>query len=112
MENKMMNQDEKSTLFWDLAKPLMLSKNVEKGTMMGFPCLRTEKGKFFASLEKNSSDLIIKVPADRVKQLIDDGVALAFAPNGRTFKEWATIPIPERELWHDLIVEAFEFAEK
>ncbi|MFT5194391.1 MAG: hypothetical protein ACI85U_001398, partial [Candidatus Promineifilaceae bacterium] len=48
----------------------------------------------------------------RVKQLIDDGVALAFAPNGRTFKEWATIPIPERELWHDLIAEAFEFAEK
>lgn len=107
-----MNQDEKSELFWDLAKPLMMTKNVEKGTMMGFPCLRTEQGKFFASLEKNSQDMIIKVPADRVQELIGSGVAQPFAPNGRTFKEWAIIAISERELWHDLLEEALAFAEK
>ncbi|MFK7803376.1 MAG: hypothetical protein AB8G95_17205 [Anaerolineae bacterium] len=106
-----MNQDEKSELFWDLAKPLMIAKNVEKGTMMGFPCLRTEQGKFFASLEKDSQDMIIKVPADRVKELISSGVAQPFAPNGRTFKEWATIAVLDRELWHDLLEEALAFAE-
>ena len=106
-----MTPEEKSEMFWDLAKPIMLTKNAQKGTMMGFPCLRTETGKFFASLEKNSNDMIIKVPADRVKELIGSGVAEPFAPNGRTFKEWALVSLPEREVWHDLLEEALAFAE-
>ena len=104
-----MTADEKSDLFWDIAKPMLLEGTAQKGTMMGFPCLRTAEGQFFASLEKDSADMIIKVPAERVKELIASGVAQPFAPAGRTFKEWAHIVPVKRELWYDLIQEAYEF---
>ena len=106
-----MTPEEKSEMFWDLAKPIMLTKNAQKGTMMGFPCLRTAEGQFFASLEKDSADMIVKVSAERVKELISSGVAHPFAPNGRTFKEWALIGLAEREVWFDLLQEAFEFVD-
>ncbi len=106
-----MTADEKSELFWDIAKPMLLEGTAQKSTMMGFPCLRTAEGQFFASLEKESADMIIKAPAERVKELIANGVAQPFAPNGRTFKEWAKIVPVDRELWFDLIQEAFQFVE-
>ena len=106
-----MNADEKSELFWDIAKPMLLQGKAQKGTMMGFPCLRTAEGQFFASLEKDSADMIVKVSAERVKELISSGVAHPFAPNGRTFKEWALIGLAEREVWFDLLQEAFEFVD-
>ena len=106
-----MEAADKSELFWDIAKPMLLEGIAQKSTMMGFPCLRTAEGQFFASLEKSTSDMIIKVPAERVKELISSGVAQPFAPNGRTFKEWAKIVPVKRELWHDLIQEAYVFVE-
>ena len=107
-----MTADEKSELFWDIAKPMLLEGTAQKSTMMGFPCLRTAEGAFFASLEKESADMIIKAPAERVKELIASGVAQPFAPNGRTFKEWAKIVPVDRELWFDLIQEAYHFVNK
>lgn len=106
-----MTADEKSELFWDIAKPMLLEGTAQKSTMMGFPCLRTAEGQFFASLEKSTGDMIIKVPAERVKELISGGMAQPFAPNGRTFKEWAKIVPVDRELWCDLVQEAYQFVE-
>ena len=53
--------------------------------MMGFPCLRID-GAFFASLDHRTGHLIIKLPADRVDELVDVGTGQSFAPNGRRFK--------------------------
>ncbi|MCP5097869.1 MAG: hypothetical protein GY943_20160 [Chloroflexi bacterium] len=39
--------------------------------------------------------MIIKLPADRVKELTSNGDRLAFAPNGRTFREWVAIEKPD-----------------
>lgn len=77
---------------------------------MGFPCLRID-GKFFASLEKNTSDLIVKLPAQRVNELIEQGAAQPFAPNGRVFREWALIGYLDREQWASLLQEAQDFVE-
>ena len=79
------------------------------GTMMGFPCLRRD-GAFFASLEPTTDSLILKLPAERVVQLIESGVGRAFAPNGRRFREWITIHEPDRGNWSLLIEEAWRFA--
>ena len=103
-----MNAEQKDALFWDLAQPLLLSGVAEKGAMMGFPCLRT-KGKFFASLEKDSKDLIVKLPASRVTELVESGAAQPFAPNGRTFKEWALIDQADETLWTEYLEEAQAF---
>lgn len=104
-----MDEEQKRALFWDIAAPLLLSGSAVKGTMMGFPCLRTSSGQFFASLEKDSADMIVKLPAARVTALIEAGEARPFAPNGRTFREWALIPHPDETRWSALLEEAREF---
>ena len=100
--------DEKDTLFWDLAEPLLAEGVADKGTMMGFPCLRTD-GDFFASLHHQTGDLIVKLPADRVAELVASGEGRPFAPAGRTFREWVSIPEPDEARWRDLLDEARAF---
>lgn len=104
----MVNKEEKDAIFWDLAQPLLIAGEADKGTMMGFPCLRTQ-GQFFASLEKDTGDLIVKLPADRVAAMIEEGEAIAFAPNGRKFREWARVPDVDEKKWASLLEEAREF---
>lgn len=81
----------------------------EKGTMMGFPCMR-RKGNFFASLEKDTGDLILKLPKERVDEMVASGEGRAFAPAGRTFKEWVAIPAQDFERWEPLLEQAWVFA--
>ena len=78
-------------------------------TMMGFPCLR-RNGAFFASLEPKTESLILKLPAERVIQLIESGAGQAFAPNGRQFREWIAIHEMDHSSWQPLIEEAWRFA--
>lgn len=95
------------TLFWELAEPL-LANGAEKSTMMGHPCLRIN-GDFFASLERRSGDLIVKLPANRVGEMIDAGTAEPFAPAGRRFKEWALITDRNEARWEQLLQDAITF---
>jgi len=75
---------------------------------MGFPCLRLE-GRFFASVDPKSGDLVVKLARDRVLELIENGIGREFAPNGRVFREWVAIPGALDAPWVDLVVEAREF---
>lgn len=77
---------------------------------MGFPCLRVGDA-FFASLEKDTNHLIVKLPAERVDELIDAGKGRRFAPNGRVFREWMAISSLDRDLWWALLVEAKRFVQ-
>ena len=79
------------------------------GTLMKFPCLRVN-GAFFATCDHRTGDLVVKLPRQRVAQLIDDGDARPFAPAGRTFKEWASIPERDKDTWQSLITEARTYA--
>ncbi len=96
--------------FWSVATPLLEEEAVTKGTMMGFPCLRVN-GDFFASAEKDSGHLIIKLPKTRVQDLIDMEQGEPFAPNGRRFKEWVIITSRDAEQWLSYIAEARAFVE-
>ncbi len=99
---------ENDSFFWELAEPLLAEKAIEKGTMMGFPCLRVN-GDFFASVDRKTGDLIVKLPANQVLDLIETEVGEPFAPNGRRFKEWVAIPNRDAALWQQLISEARTF---
>src|SRR5687768_8425719 len=77
--------------FWSLADPLLHRPNVTRFTMMGLPCLRVD-GAFFASWDRNSGALLVKLPGARVDELVEAGRAEPFAPAGRRFREWAAIP--------------------
>src|SRR4051794_41948298 len=59
--------------FWEAAAHLLARDGVTRSTMMGLPCLRV-RGKFFAAFDRSSGDLLIRVPAARVDQLIASGV--------------------------------------
>lgn len=100
--------DENQAFFWDLAAALLEEDGVTKSTMMGYPCLRCE-GNFFASVIPQSGNLVVKLPKTRVTSLIEDGTGLAFAPNGRQFKEWVQFAERDRQLWQTVMAEAMAF---
>jgi len=96
-------------LFWELAEPLLAEPGVTQSTMMGYPCLRAN-GAFFACVERTTGHLIVKLPAHRVSELVAAGPAVPFAPNGRTFREWAAFPVADPGEWRALLAEARDFA--
>ena len=100
----------RETLFWQLAQQLLAEPGVTRSTMMGYPCLRVN-GAFFACVERASGHLIVKLPAQRVSALVAAGQALPFAPNGRTFREWAAFPVADPAEWRALLAEARQHAD-
>lgn len=100
-----------TALFWSIAETLYANPKVKEGTMMGFKCLRSD-GAFFATLDHHSGALIAKLPADRVRSLIAEDIGRPFAPAGRVFKEWVSIPTISRPLWTKLLAEAQTFVSK
>lgn len=105
-----MPKNDNTTFFWDVAMPLLVSGEAEKGTMMGFPCLRIN-GAFFASVDKRNGDLVVKLPAQQVDQMIAEGSGQAFSPNGRRFKEWIAVTSRDADQWLQLIRQAKSFVE-
>ena len=104
-----MQQDDRSAdFFWEIARPLLEQEGITKSTMMGFPCLRVND-KFFASVDPKSGDLVTKLPAERVLELIDQDAGAAFAPAGRRFREWVVIADRDRSNWSSLLSESLHF---
>jgi hypothetical protein len=77
--------------------------------MMGYPCVRFA-GQFVASYDEKAGCLVVKLPRDRVAELVSSGAGAPFAPAGKFFREWVAIPTPDRRLWQDLLAEAVTFA--
>ena len=97
------------TLYDGLTDDLLYDPAVGRSTMMGYPCVR-RAGRFFASFDTRAEALIVKLPGERVADLIADGTGEPFAPNGRAFREWVTIPEPDAAVWEQLLEEARAFA--
>ena len=94
--------------FWAVAEPLLIAATVTRSTMMGLPCLRTS-GRFFASFDRRSAALIVKLPTARVNELTQSGEAEPFAPSGRPFREWASVDSGRSQTWSSLLREALAF---
>lgn len=100
--------DQPADFFHEMSAAALARPDVATGTMMGFPCLRVA-GAFFASCDHRTGDLIVKLPRNRVAQLIADGVGKPFTPAGRTFREWVLIDDRDETHWTELIDEARTF---
>jgi hypothetical protein len=94
--------------FWMLADDLLGRDGVVRSTMMGLPCLRVD-GSFFASCDRTTGDLLVKLPERRVSELVASGAAKPFAPAGRRFREWAAVPPGRSRSWKRLLDEALTF---
>ncbi len=94
--------------FWDLTEPLLGRPEVTRSTMMGLPCLRWN-GAFFASCDRRTGNLLVKLAEARVDELVAGGRAEPFAPAGRRFREWAAIPESRSRTWKRLVDEALGY---
>jgi hypothetical protein len=95
-------------LFWRLAENHLRRDDVERSTMMGSQCLRTG-GQFYATVHRRSKKLIVKLPADRVRELVDEGIGDEFKPAGRVFREWLQVNDGSEARWRALLEESRVF---
>ncbi len=82
-------------------------RRVTSGRMMASLGLRVG-GKIFAMLVRG--DLVVKLPAPRVTELVEAGMARQFDPrrDGRLMKEWAVLPGDDPP-WVAIAREAYAF---
>ncbi|MEZ4365500.1 MAG: DUF1801 domain-containing protein [Kofleriaceae bacterium] len=96
-------------LFWQLAAELHgEDPRVVESTIMGGRCLRVDR-EFLALVDFQGSGLVVKLPVDRVAALIADGVGRPFAPAGKVFREWVSVPTLDRRRWRALLREGVAF---
>jgi hypothetical protein len=96
-------------LFWQLAAEMAKADpRIVEGTIMNGRCIRVGK-EFLALPDFKGAGLVVKLPKARVAELIAEGKGQAFAPAGRVFKEWLSVPKLDRRLWRSLLHEGVEF---
>ena len=86
------------SLFWDLIDELREhDERVEEGTIMGGRCARVS-GEFLGLVDYKGSGMVVKLPRNRVDELITQGIGQPFAPAGKVFREWvvATVLRPRK----------------
>jgi hypothetical protein len=103
--------DDARELYDQLTDDLLYDPAIGRATMMGYPCVRLA-GKFLASYDDKAGALVVKLPSERVLELIDSGAGDPFAPAGKRFREWVSISAIDRTLWQSLLAEAADFARK
>ena len=103
--------DDARDLYDELTDDLLYDPAIGRATMMGYPCVRLA-GKFLASFDDQARRLVVKLPRERVTELIDNGDGDPFAPAGKVFREWVSIPTVNRDLWETLLAEAVDFARR
>lgn len=97
--------------FWDLVGPLIAMGQMDEGTIMGGPCVRV-KGEFLAMPYHKGSGLVVKIPKERVTELIEQNVGQPFAPAGRVFREWVLVEKYNAAIWTELLAEGRAFVSK
>ena len=101
--------DEARELYAELTDDLLYDPAIGRATMMGYPCVRLA-GRFLASYDDKAGSLVVKLPRHRVTELVEKGHGDSFAPAGKAFREWVSIPTVDRKLWQTLLAEAVDFA--
>ena len=97
------------SLFWELIEEFQLADpRIEEGTIMGGRCVRVA-GEFVGLVDYKGSGMVVKLPRDRVQELIDQGVGRPFAPAKKVFTEWVSVPERDRRRWRALIAESIQF---
>jgi TfoX/Sxy family transcriptional regulator of competence genes len=89
------------------SNPSVTLPTVGKGGRFGASGLKVD-GKLFAMISKG--ELVLKLPRERVDELIASGKGDRFDPgHGRLMKEWVTIAPRHVRSWPKLADEALEF---
>ncbi len=97
------------TLFWELAEELQAADDrVVEGTIMSSSCLRV--GDEFLAMPHHKKDgLVVKLPRERVSEIIAAGDGESFAPAGKVFAEWLAVTAIDGARWRALLHEGIAF---
>jgi hypothetical protein len=96
-------------LFWQLIAELQAEDaRIVEGTIMNGRCVRVGS-EFLALVDHKRAGLVVKLPKARVAELIEKGAGMAFAPAAKVFKEWLSVPKPDRRRWRALLREGVAF---
>ncbi|MBI4213274.1 MAG: TfoX/Sxy family protein [Chloroflexi bacterium] len=96
-------------LFDPLAEEMLLVPGTARASMFGGVALKSSN-KVFACLYKDQ--LVVKLPGERVAELVRTGQAEPFDPGmGRVMKEWVAVEPRSEAEWRALITEARAFIE-
>jgi TfoX/Sxy family transcriptional regulator of competence genes len=102
---------ESQRLLDELAVDYLGNPGVSRGRMFASEGLKVN-GKIFAFIGSDNR-LIVKVPADRVLELVDNGTAERLTQGRRTMREWVTAPLAAAPLgaerWAALVAESFAY---
>jgi hypothetical protein len=60
---------------------------------------------FLALVDYKGFGLVVKLPERRAAELIETGKGQPFAPAGNVFKEWLSVPKPDRRRWRAFLRE-------
>ncbi len=67
------------------------------------------KKKMFVFL--NKGNMTVKLPKERVTELLSSGEGLPYDPgNGKIMKEWVIIPLKDSDKWINFVEEGMRFA--
>ena len=94
---------------WEpIARDQLAKRGVTGGTGFGTNEGLRVSGKIFAMLVRG--ELVVKLPRDRVDELVDAGAARRFdAGKGRPMREWASVSLGASRRWRGLVEEARTF---
>lgn len=97
------------SVFWELIDELQSEDpRIEEGTIMGGRCARVA-GEFLGLVDFKGSGLVVKLPRARVDELVEQGIGQPFAPAGKVFREWVSVPKRDRRRWRGLLREGVAF---
>ena len=93
--------------FAPIAAAFRGGRNITEARMFGSSGLKAD-GRVFVMVVKGN--LVVKLPAPRIQELIGSRVAQPFDPgHGKVMKEWASIPVTHSTKWLALAEEAHRF---
>ncbi|MBM9469078.1 TfoX/Sxy family protein [Nakamurella leprariae] len=97
-------------LFDELGEPFE-GPDTSRGRMFGAHGLRIND-KFFAMIDSHGR-LMVKLPHERIDDLVREGHAQRLVMNGRSMREWAVLPYADdeicRERWSSAMSRAHDF---
>jgi len=83
--------DDPRDLYAELTDDLLYDPAIGRATMMGYPCVRLA-GRFLASYDARAGCLVVKLPRERVTELVENGDGDPFAPAGKVFENGCRSP--------------------
>lgn len=90
-------------MFDEVAAQLLAEDGLEQGRMLRSHGLRSG-GKFFALVVEG--DLVVKLPASRVAELVEGGAGRPFESGRRVMKEWVSLRPVDRAACAAYVLEA------